>query len=311
MRRGLWLAVFAVALHWQSGFAQQLVLPELTPAGKKIVSTITDLPAGAKVAYLADATGDVAKRNGTEAYWWGATGWHDAVAVVFSEGEDEPQWLRARYRVGEAPPPGPDPPPATLRDLAGKDAASLANIYRQLFADVARGGYSSVGEFHKTHEILLADLGLAANGAAAEIAKRLDVPTLPALKTALEKIVAELGSSPKPPGPLPPTPPPPAGKRHVVIVRESENDTPDMAFLFNALRTDEPSKWLKEQGHTLAIHDDDDEDQNGQPIPLVEKLEQLGPVPGLFVLDQTSGIVVHKQELPRTAPEVIDVVKAH
>lgn len=216
MRRVLWLALLAILSHGQAGYSQTLVLPELTPAGKKIVSTIKDLPPGAKVAYKADATGDVAKLNGHQAYWWGAPGWHDAVAVVFVEGDGEPKWLPGRYCVGEAPPPGPVPPAPvkTLAQLAGKHASILGSIYSTLAKDVSEGDFKDVAEFARVHAMLLADLDLTENGAAVEIDKRLAVESLDQLKAALERIVKELGA---PPPVTPPTPPGPTDPVTAVV----------------------------------------------------------------------------------------------
>lgn len=302
------LFVLALACHWRGAAAQTLDVPEWTPQGKPIVAKVADLPEGSRVAWIAGAGGSVAKVNASTAHLWGSVGVQTPLtAVVIPPGEADPVLLNDTYGVEGAAPPTPPVVVKTLAELAGKDAPALSAIYAKLLADVKAGSYETVEQFTVVHNILLTDLGLATNGAGGEILKRIDVDTLDKLKAALEGIVKELGA-----GPGPVVPPPPGSKRLVVIVRESEDDTPDMAFLFNALRTGPEAKWLKDNGYpTPRIHDDDDVDQNGNSIPLVEQLEKLGPEPGLFLLEPSTLAVVHNQALPKTAAEVLDVVKAH
>lgn len=122
------------------------------------------------------------------------------------------------------------------------------------------------------------------------------------------------GPGPIPPKPDPPgpTPPPPSGKRDVVILYESEDQTPSRAILFTSLRASQQGQYLKDKGHRLIIIDDDTVGPNGQLAEVVAKYKSLGvPLPALFVLDSATGAVLVKQPLPDTAGEVVELVKQH
>lgn len=104
-----------------------------------------------------------------------------------------------RTVIGEPVPPGPPPVVKTLADLAGTAAPALAKAYGsllELFDD-----FDTVKHFHDTEVLWIAKSGLTGHGATAEIARRLNVATKPLLQTALEKVVANLGSPSLPPGP--------------------------------------------------------------------------------------------------------------
>lgn len=125
-----------------------------------------------------------------------------------------------------------------------------------------------------------------------------------------------VGPAPPPPSPEPvppptPDPPLPVGKLTAVIVHETEDDSPAAARLFIALRTGTPAKWIRDQGHSLLILDDDAVDATGQPLALVSTLKSLGvPMPALFVLDGQDRVLV-KQTLAEgtTADNVIELLR--
>lgn len=121
---------------------------------------------------------------------------------------------------------------------------------------------------------------------------------------------------PDPPGPGPdpePDPPEPeAGKRLVYIVRESEEDTPQLAGLFVALRAGQSATWLRNQGHKLTILDDDEGDGRGNRSPVLVKLDPAlanVPLPALIITD-TDGKVLAKATITpsTTADNVVEAI---
>lgn len=111
-----------------------------------------------------------------------------------------------------------------------------------------------------------------------------------------------------PPGPTPPptpTPtPPPAveGRRTVVLLHESQDDSAAFARMAVQLRTGEQADYLKAKGHTLLILDDDSTDQLGNRPKLVVDLLAVTPqLPALFVLDSATGAVLHSRPLTDAA----------
>lgn len=108
-----------------------------------------------------------------------------------------------------------------------------------------------------------------------------------------------------------PTPTPPVGKLTAVIVHETEDDTASLSRAFVALRSGPSADWLKSQGHSLAIVDDDSTDVDGQPLKILQPLKALGvAMPALFVLDSTNRVVL-QQTLPPdvTASGVISLIQ--
>ena len=124
---------------------------------------------------------------------------------------------------------------------------------------------------------------------------------------------------PQPPTPVPPipTPVPPLpqpGPRAVLIIRESASTTPDVARMITGLRAGPEAAYMKQQGHTLSILDQDDVDENGQPSKLVTAWKPLiagMTLPVVFVIDAKTNTLIQKESLPptATAANVVDIVK--
>jgi hypothetical protein len=138
------------------------------------------------------------------------------------------------------------------------------------------------------------------------------------LKSCLIHVV---GPAPVPPGPTPvppgPTPPPvTVGKRTLLIVSESASSTPATGRLITGLRNAPHATYITSKGHKLAVLDDDDVDENGQPTPVLAtwRPHLVGmTLPVLFVVDQPTGALVHKESLPATATAdtVMATLRAH
>lgn len=99
-----------------------------------------------------------------------------------------------------------------------------------------------------------------------------------------------------------------AGARHIVILHETDDDTPAMALLLTGLRVGEFGKYIQDHGHRLDILDDDQDPRS--PDPLITKLESLGvQLPGLFVLDADNDPVLVKESLPASQGEILNALK--
>jgi hypothetical protein len=86
----------------------------------------------------------------------------------------------------------------------------------------------------------------------------------------------EVGSVNPPVPPPPPTPPTPTtGKRVVILLRETADQSPALARLIVALRK---SSYFPDKQHRLLILDRDSKDETGAPSPLVSRF--LKAVPG-------------------------------
>jgi hypothetical protein len=97
-----------------------------------------------------------------------------------------------------------------------------------------------------------------------------------------------------------------------VILHKTGDDMPADASLYVQLQDGESAAYLKSRGHTLDILDDDPENQPTRVVSLLSKLNALGVAkPALYVLDASTGAVVHSQPRPSTAAEILDVVKSH
>lgn len=214
--------------------------------------------------------------------------------------------------IGEPTPPTPPTPPVpvpTLAQLAGKDAGPLGQLYAELLASLGKNLFDDLAHFYTTEQSMLVVRELSGNGAKDEITKRLKaVVTLSELKPVLESIVAELGQAP----PTPPTPPVPSGERHMVILHEVQDDTPEQARLWTQLRTGANAEYIKTKNHRLDILDDDSVDANGNPAKIVTELKALGvQMPALFILDKATGSVIHSQPLPDSATKIMEVLKTY
>lgn len=209
---------------------------------------------------------------------------------------------------GDVPtPPGPPRPPVvvkTLRDLAGPDATKVEKLHADMLEAIGKGLFDTVERFKEVYAAAVKDRGLENNLAVLECTKRLAVSTLDAVKSELVKITDELKTAP--------VPVPTVGKKHIVILRETLDDTPEQARAWNLLRTGENAAYIKSKGHRLEILDDDSVDQDGQPSKLVAELKPLATtLPFMFILEPSDGRPLHSQPAPATAAQVMEVIKSH
>lgn len=70
-----------------------------------------------------------------------------------------------------------------------------------------------------------------------------------------------------------------SGPRAGVLVRESFDDTPQQARMFNDLRSGPAAKYLAEKQHKLAILDDDETGTDGQPLVVLTANGVAGAFP--------------------------------
>lgn len=121
------------------------------------------------------------------------------------------------------------------------------------------------------------------------------------------------GPGPGPsPGPIPI--PVVEGERTVVIIRESENDTPSFGSLVYGLRTGTNDDYLDSKGHTLLILDQHQLDEDGQPSQLVAGLlGRNSQLPALFILESSDMRPLHDETLAATATaaDVMAILKAN
>jgi hypothetical protein len=77
----------------------------------------------------------------------------------------------------------------------------------------------------------------------------------------------------------------PSGPRTVVVLYETENVTPAFSQELVLLRTGANESYRAEKGHRILALDDDSKGPDGQPTPIVAKLnaENVAP-PAVFVL---------------------------
>lgn len=111
--------------------------------------------------------------------------------------------------------------------------------------------------------------------------------------------VAGVIPPPVPPTPVPPTPvpPTPSGKRQVVIIRESADDTAAFKRLTVSLQDGAELRWLKDRGHPAPLIFDDDD----LPASLKAKLNQLPALPAVCVIDTGNGMVLTAETLAAAA----------
>lgn len=96
---------------------------------------------------------------------------------------------------------------------------------------------------------------------------------------------------------VPPAPVNPVtkGKREIVILREKQVDSDDLNNQFISMRVGEFDSYLKINGHSLEILDDDAKLPDGTPDPYVQGLlRQLNglPLPVTFYIDKAANRVL-------------------
>ena len=119
---------------------------------------------------------------------------------------------------------------------------------------------------------------------------------------------------PVPPGPKPPEPTPPpvvAGKRELMIVRETADTTPDFARTITALQGKGAAyDYLRSKGHRIAILDD----QSPASVRQAWRPHFDGmTLPALVILDAETRALLYKGAISPTASaeEVIAKLKEH
>lgn len=100
----------------------------------------------------------------------------------------------------------------------------------------------------------------------------------------------------------------PAGPKTVLIVRETEDTTPEQAIVATGLRAGAHADYLKSKGHSLLILDDDAVNEAGQPLPLLAKFKPYS-VPELLIVSPPDRLI-HREPLPASADAVMAAIKA-
>ena len=129
---------------------------------------------------------------------------------------------------------------------------------------------------------------------------------------------------PIPPKPIPPKPPDPEpvpnGKRAILVIRETEDSTPEISRLITSLQggaPNSPAMYIREKGHTLSFLDDDSVTEDGKSSPYVtawRPFYQDLQLPAILIIEPQTGAagkVLYRGQLPKTAVEVIDLLKRY
>lgn len=311
-RKVLPAVLFTVWMGCSAAFAQTLVVPPLTSAGKIADIRIDDLPEGSRVLFQASPGADVRNAGLGRAHATGVTGSHPLSAVIAPKDGDLIA-LTGVLVIGDAP---PTPPPVvkTLAQLAGDKAPALSAMYAGFLDALNADLFTDVAHFGRTEAAGLKQRNLTGHGATAAIAKRLDVGTLDELKAAVAAVVEELGA----PAPVPPTPPVVEGKRFLYLIRETTNIDTDLARVVEDIQGggNAESQYLASKGHRMILLDPDDVDPAGQPSGLFKKLqgELTGlALPAVIVTDQSTGAVLLKLSINPdtiTAVQLVDFVQS-
>jgi hypothetical protein len=135
----------------------------------------------------------------------------------------------------------------------------------------------------------------------------------PAADMATHSVTLSGGTPPQPPGPQPPNPPTPpvnAGRRLIVVLRETESSDVATATAILKLRTDQQIlDRLKAKNHPSPLILDRDSQS-----PLVDRLKlEAGrlPLPLLFVLDYSAGddgATISKAPMPANAAGIVEAL---
>lgn len=114
---------------------------------------------------------------------------------------------------------------------------------------------------------------------------------------------------PDPPPPVPPPPDPtPAGKRNLIILRESGNSSPHLAQRLTAIqvRTGQAGEYIKAKGHGANVLDGSD----GAGVEWMEHAKGL-PLPALLIYEPKAKAILFKGVLPETDQEIVDLLQKH
>lgn len=118
-----------------------------------------------------------------------------------------------------------------------------------------------------------------------------------------------------------PTPPPPvtAGKRDIVIIRESATQDAKMASAQTLLQSNpEIVQWKQAKGHRVIYLDPNDKDETGtRPSPVLTRYTSLLPAgqqfPAIVIIDRESGAVrfVGNYDMNWKASDIVELAKKH
>jgi len=124
------------------------------------------------------------------------------------------------------------------------------------------------------------------------------------------------GPTPDPPGPIIPVP---AGAKVVLILHESQQQTPEFSRLKTNLQTkSDVASYLASKGHTMFVLDIDSTDPDGKPLETIARLKPkigMKALPVLIVGPKSSagkiGEPTYVESLPNAAvaADVLAVVK--
>lgn len=127
-------------------------------------------------------------------------------------------------------------------------------------------------------------------------------------------IVGSEGITPVvPPAPPEPVPTPTVkGPREIVILRERDDDSADLARELNALRVGQHAEYLAANKHDLYILDDDTNRPDNTPDPYVQALLGMRggvALPCVFVIDKSANKILDVKPFA-TAAGCIEALKA-
>lgn len=302
-RRFLPLFFVAWLCHSCCIYAQTLVVAPESPPGAAIVARIDGLPEGARVAWKSSTGSSVVNVGKGRAHLW-ASGAHTVSAVVaLADPAAELIWLDAPFKLAGAPtPPTPEPPqppaPKTLKELAGADAAAIA----QQLAALARVLTPADAKYFP--QALAGTLEpWQANPAHAAIIKRFaGLAEHAAIVAELGRVVAELGD-----GPAPPAPPIPATGLHVLIVEETDDRGRVPAGQLAVLTTTKVQAAVEAAGGVFRQYDDDPE--IADPVWRDARNRPRTSLPWIIVSNGAKGGV--EQPLPASIDETVALIRRY
>lgn len=284
----------------------QITVPAQTKVGEPIVATTTF--EGKAYDWTSPTAKLIVVDGGKQVFIWAAAGLHRIELVAVKENYKIERFA-AEFKVGDAPDPGPQPTPITLRELVTAEQATRLAEYFRSFAAVI-GTYKSPAQFWSAYDATFPVKGNAQLDAA--LKNRLEGPVeeKKGLSTVLLAIAAEFDPQPVPPTP-PPTPPPVTeGKRVVVIAQATEHEDPELDRVIVQLRKPggPGQSFLAKAGHTLDVLDDELIRKSKWNSLLGSKLNNL---PKLFIIDPQTNAILFEQTIANgtTADNIIERIR--
>lgn len=98
-----------------------------------------------------------------------------------------------------------------------------------------------------------------------------------------------------------------SGSREIIIVHEASEDTPEFARQIVSLRTGSSAEYLKSNGHTLLVIDQDAIGTDGQPLAKINAWRPF-TLPEMFISDSVGKKLLWRGKLPA---DVIAEIKKH